>query len=300
MNESKEMRLTGGTFFTLLIKGSYEKISSKTKASGIADPMSNTNIMFGLMGICDKNINVSALDNKSMVQQCSRYKNCELSYSQTYLPFNDDSSLVANMRKAFNYNPLNIYARAKKFVDNYIDVERKGIELVSALRYLIINDKAIGDTEQIYIETKNSEYITKKKFIEAYKEIDIASLISGVWYYIINKQVDNSQGKNTIDSWYPYGKNSRMNCPFWTANSEISLKGIDNKVTEEFIEETTSNDNDNYDDGIEIVDIKKEEEPSNSSSPSNPTIVFNQYGNNGTQIAHVENYYANSKKKEDK
>ena len=51
MNESKEMRLTGGTFFTLLIKGSYEKISSKTKASGIADPMSNTNIMFGLMGI---------------------------------------------------------------------------------------------------------------------------------------------------------------------------------------------------------------------------------------------------------
>lgn len=91
-----------------------------------------------------------------------------------------------------------------------------------------------------------------------------------------------------------------MNCPFWTANSEISLKGIDNKVTEEFIEETPSNDNDNYDGGIEIVDIKKEEEPSNSSSTTNPTIVFNQYGNNGTQIVHVENYYANSKKKEDK
>lgn len=307
MGEFKEIHLTGGSFFTLIIRGCYKKLSSSEKASGNSDPMSNRSIMVGLMQICDPQIDTHFLESRSMTELCSKYKNCSLSYSKTYLPFNDDSTTVLKMRESLKNDVLKIYIRTKKFVNTYIDLERNGIELASALRKMIILDKNISDNELIYIDSNEKKYISKQTLIDNYKEIDLISLISGIWCYIIDKQIDNNLGKNTVNSWYPNGKNSAMKCDIWYDDGSITLKEIQNELKEEFIDDKVevntnnksdlSNDNE---DNIEIIGIKKEEESSKDSPIPTPTIVFHQYGNNGTQIAHIENYYANSTKKDDK
>lgn len=118
-----------------------------------------------------------------------------------------------------------------------------------------------------------------------------ASFLLGVWHYVVIYRKDNSVGKDTYDRWCPAQDRAQRR---YIAHMG---EGLFPNVSSYMIEAENIPTADSETDEPVIIDSVPEQQV--QQTVNNPLVfTFNQYGNNGTQIGHIENYYG-GKTKED-
>lgn len=281
-------RLCGGTFFTLVLQALQQRMNAREHYDGDSDGLSDPEVLVGLIKV----INPAYTDpgKERLKTIVNNYKRCESSTS-TYFPFSDDQVVAA-----FDETVRTDYQTALNgmigFVNNFLDVSKavhKDVNLVRALVDLIQQDQSIESETEFYIGQNGEK--KKKAALGDLKDVCLPSFLLGVWHYVVVNRKDNSVGKKTYDAWCPSAGGGQRK---YTAHmGEGILDGLTINYAD--IVEKAETDAE----PVETVIIEDVPEQPVQQTVNNPFVFnFNQYGNNGTQIGHVENYYG-GKKKED-
>nr|DAW08193.1 MAG TPA: hypothetical protein [Caudoviricetes sp.] len=218
----------------------------------------------------------------------NNYKRCETSTS-AYLPFGDDQVVTA-----FDTAVRTDYQTALNgmigFVNDFLDMSEavhKDVNLVRALIDLIQQDQSIKANDEFYTEPNGEK--KKKTALGDLKKVCLPAFLLGIWHYIVINRKDNSIGQKTYDAWCP--SNGRAQRKYTAHMGE----GILDDLTTYYVETMEKPGADN--DPVETVIIDDTPEQPTQQTVNNPFVFnFTQYGNNGTQIGHVENYYSGKKK----
>lgn len=291
-------RLCGGTFFTLVLQALQQRIGARQHYDGYSDGLTDPEVLVGLIRV----IHPAYRDpgKEALKATVNNYKFCKTANS-AHFPFDDDQVL-----SAFNDTVQNNYPaaldRMNRFVNRFLDTSEpahKDVNLVRALVDLIQQDQSIAADEAFCIEPNGSK--KKKAALGDLKRVCLPSFLLGVWHYVMMNREDNTVGKQTCDVWCPsnYGAQRK-----YTAHMG---RGILCNLTVYSLDIEGEDDLDEPDEGdviddepVEVVVMEDAPNPPTQQTVNNPFVFnFNQYGNNGTQIGHIENYYA-GKRKEDR
>lgn len=274
-------RLCGGTFFTLVLQALQQRMNAREHYDGDSDGLSDPEVLVGLIRV----INPTYTDpgKEKLKTIVNNYKRCETSTS-TYFPFGDDQVI-----SAFDKTIRNNYQTALNgmidFVNNFLDVSgtvHKDINLVRALVDLVQQDQTIQAGDEFFIG-RNGEK-KKKAALGDLKEVCLPSFLLGVWHYIVVNRKNNSIGKKTYNVWCPSAGGGQRK---YIAHMG---KGILESLTISYVDIVEEAETDA--EPVETVIIEDTSEQQVQQTVNNPFVFnFNQYGNNGTQIGHVENYY---------
>ena len=281
-------RLCGGTFFTLVLQALQQRMNAREHYDGDSDGLSDPEVLVGLIKV----INPAYVDpgKEKLKTIVNNYKRCETSTS-TYFPFGDDQVI-----SAFDQTVRTDYQAALngmiRFVNQFLDLSEpvhKDVNLVRALVDLIQQDQSIDAETDFYIGQNGEK--KKKAALGDLKEVCLPSFLLGVWHYVVVNRQDNSIGKKTYDVWCPSAGGGQRK---YTAHMG---EGILDDLTINYADIVEKAETDA--EPVETIIIDDVPEQPVQQTVNNPFVFnFNQYGNNGTQIGHVENYYG-SKKKED-
>lgn len=279
-------RLCGGTYFTLVLQALRQRMKAREHYTGDSDGLSDPEVLVGLIKVINPDYSDPGKEN--LKGTVNNYKACKTSTS-IYLPF-DDNQIVA----AFDTTIKNNYQTALNgmigFVNGFLDLGEsvhKDANLIRALIDLIQQDETIKNGDLFYVGPNGEK--KKKAALGDLKEVCLPSFLLGVWHYIVVNRKDNSIGKKTYDAWCPsVGGGQRK----YTAHMGEGI--LDGLTT--YLVDTV--DNPVMDDeSVETVIIEDAPEQPVQQTVNNPFVFnFNQYGNNGTQIGHIENYYYGKKK----
>ncbi len=288
MDFNEYPRLCGGTFFTLILQALRQRMNAREHYSGDSDGLSDPEVLVGLLSVINPAYADPGKDKLKTI--ANNYKRCGASTS-AYLPFGDEQVITAfdNTVRTNYQAALN---RMIEFVNTFIDLGEpvyKDVSLVRALIDLIQQDQSVKRDEEFYIEPDGQ---TKKKTaLGSLKKVCLPSFLLGVWHYVVVNRKDNSVGRETYDAWCPSTGGGKRK---YTAHVG---EGIFNDLTTYYIDATDEPEADT--EAVETVIIEDASKQSTQQTVNNPFVFnFNQYGNNGTQIGHIENYY-HSKKEED-
>lgn len=279
-------RLCGGTFFTLVLQALRQRMKAREHYAGDSDGLSDSEVMVGLIKV----INLDYVDpgKEKLKTIVNNYKRCETSTS-AYLPFGDDQVVTA-----FDTAVRTDYQTALNgmigFVNDFLDMSEavhKDVNLVRALIDLIQQDQSIKANDEFYTEPNGEK--KKKTALGDLKKVCLPAFLLGIWHYIVINRKDNSIGQKTYEAWCP--SNGRAQRKYTAHMGE----GILDDLTTYYVETMEKPGADN--DPVETVIIDDTPEQPTQQTVNNPFVFnFTQYGNNGTQIGHVENYYSGKKK----
>lgn len=279
-------RLCGGTFFTLVLQALRQRMKAREHYAGDSDGLSDSEVMVGLIKV----INLDHVDpgKEKLKTIVNNYKRCETSTS-AYLPFGDDQVVTA-----FDTAVRTDYQTALNgmigFVNDFLDMSEavhKDVNLVRALIDLIQQDQSIKANDEFYTEPNGEK--KKKTALGDLKKVCLPAFLLGIWHYIVINRKDNSIGQKTYDAWCP--SNGRAQRKYTAHMGE----GILDDLTTYYVETMEKPGADN--DPVETVIIDDTPEQPTQQTVNNPFVFnFTQYGNNGTQIGHVENYDSGKKK----
>lgn len=281
-------RLCGGTFFTLVLQALRQRMKAREHYSGDSDGLSDPEVLVGLIRV----INPDYVDpgKGNLKGTANNYKACKTS-SSTYLPFDDEQVISAfDTEVKTNYQP--VLNRMIAFVNDFLDIGEtvhKDVNLVRALVDLIQQDQTIKTDDEFYIGANGEK--KKKAALGDLKEVCLPSFLLGVWHYVVVNRKDNGIGKKTYDMWCPSaGRGQRK----FTAHIG---EGILDNLTIFYADDVEKSETDSK--PVETVITEDVQAEPVQQTVNNPFVFnFYQYGNNGTQIGHIENYYR-SKKQED-
>lgn len=281
-------RLCGGTFFILVLQALRQRFGAREHYAGDGDGLTDPEVLAGLIKV----INPDYKDpgKEKLKGTANNYKACKSSKG-TYLPFDDEQVL-----SAFNNNVQTNYPAALngmiKFVKEFLELGpavHKDTNLVRALIDLILQDQSINSNEEFFIGESGER--VKKSTLGDLQIVCLPSFLLGVWHYVVIYRKDNSVGKDTYDKWCPAQDRALRR---YTAHMG---EGLFPNLSSYMIEaENIPTANSETDEPV-IIDPVPEQQV--QQTVNNPLVFnFNQYGSNGTQIGHIENYYS-GKKKED-
>ena len=281
-------RLCGGTFFILVLQALRQRFGAREHYAGDGDGLTDPEVLAGLIKV----INPDYKDpgKEKLKGTANNYKACKSSKG-TYLPFDDEQVL-----SAFNNNVQTNYPAALngmiKFVKEFLELGpavHKDTNLVRALIDLILQDQSINSNEEFFIGESGER--VKKSTLGDLQIVCLPSFLLGVWHYVVIYRKDNSVGKDTYDKWCPAQDRALRR---YTAHMG---EGLFPNLSSYMIEaENIPTANSETDEPV-IIDPVPEQQV--QQTVNNPLVFnFNQYGSNGTQIGHIENYYS-GKKRED-
>lgn len=282
MDSNEYPRLCGGTFFTLILQALRQRMNAREHYSGDSDGLTDPEVLVGLLKVINSTYEDPGKEKLKTI--ANNYKRCETSTS-TYLPFGDDQVINA-FDKTIRTDYQTVLNGMIEFVNGFLDLGKsvhKDVSLVCALIDLIQQDKSIKEDDEFYIEPNGQ---TKKKTVlGGLKEVCLPSFLLGIWHYVVVNRKDNSIGKETYNVWCPSTGGGQRK---YTAHmGEEILDGL----TTYCIDVTEKPEAD-----TETVVIEDASEQTVQQTVNNPFVFnFNQYGNNGTQIGHIENYYRGKK-----
>lgn len=274
-------RLCGGTFFTLVLQALQQRMNAREHYDGDSDGLSDPEVLVGLIRV----INPTYTDpgKEKLKTIVNNYKRCETSTS-TYFPFGDDQ-VISAFDKTIRNNYQTVLNGMIDFVNNFLDVSgtvHKDINLVRALVDLVQQDQTIQAGDEFFIG-RNGEK-KKKAALGDLKEVCLPSFLLGVWHYIVVNRKNNSIGKKTYNVWCPSAGGGQRK---YIAHMG---EGILESLTISYVDIVEEAETDA--EPVETVIIEDTSEQQVQQTVNNPFVFnFNQYGNNGTQIGHVENYY---------
>lgn len=281
-------RLCGGTFFTLVLQALQQRMNAREHYKGDSDGLSDPEVLVGLIKVINPAYTNPGKEKLRAI--VNNYKRCETSAS-TYFPFGDNQVI-----SAFDETVRNNYQTALNgmigFVNDFLDVSEtvhKDVNLVRALVDLIQQDQTVKAGDEFFIGQNGEK--KKKAALCDLKEVCLPSFLLGVWHYIVVNRKDNGIGKETYDVWCPSAGGGQRK---YIAHMG---EGILESLTISYADIVEKAETDA--ESVETVIIEGASEQQVQQTVNNPFVFnFNQYGNNGTQIGHVENYYG-GKKKED-
>lgn len=282
-------RLCGGTFFTLVLQALRQRMKAREHYSGDSDGLSDPEVLVGLIKVINPDYTDPGKEN--LKGTANNYKACKISNS-TYLLFDDEQAI-----SAFDFKVKTTYQtvlnRMIGFVNNFLDTSEtvhKDVNLVRAIVDLIQQDQTIKAGDAFYIGPNGEK--KKKAALGDLKEVCLPSFLLGVWHYIVVNRKDNGIGKATYDVWCPSAGGGQRK---YIAHMG---KGILESLTISYADIVEKAEMDA--EPVETVIIEGTSDQQVQQTVNNPFVFnFNQYGNNGTQIGHIENYYGSKKKEED-
>lgn len=284
MDSNEYPRLCGGTFFTLILQALRQRMNAREHYSGDSDGLSDPEVLVGLLRVINSAYEDPGKEKLKTI--ANNYKRCDTSTS-TYLPFGDDQVINA-FDKTVRTDYQLALNRMIEFANKFLDIGEpvhKDVSLVRALIDLIQQDQSINEDDEFYIEPNGQ--IKKKTAFGGLKEVCLPSFLLGVWHYVVVNRKDNSVGKETYDVWCPSTGGGQRK---YTAHMGEGILGDLTTYCVDVAEKTEA---------AETVIIEDAPEQPVQQTVNNPFVFnFNQYGNNGTQIGHIENYY-HGKKEED-
>ena len=281
-------RLCGGTFFTLVLQALRQRMKAREHYSGDSDGLSDPEVLVGLIKVINPDYTDPGKEN--LKGTANNYKACKISNS-TYLPFDDEqviSAFDSKVKTAYQ----SVLNRMVGFVNDFLDMSEtvhKDVNLIRAIVDLVQQDQAIKAGDEFFIGQNGEK--KKKATLGDLKEVCLPSFLLGVWHFIVVNRKDNGIGKATYDVWCPSSGGGQRK---YVAHMG---EGILESLTISYADIVEEAETDA--EPVETVIIEGTSEQQVQQTVNNPFVFnFNQYGNNGTQIGHIENYYG-SKKKED-
>ena len=282
-------RLCGGTFFTLILQALRQRMKAREHYSGDSDGLSDPEVLVGLIKVINPDYTDPGKEN--LKGTANNYKACKISNS-TYLPFDDEqviSAFDSKVKTAYQ----SVLNRMVGFVNDFLDMSEtvhKDVNLVRAIVDLIQQDQTIMAGDEFFIGQNGEK--KKKAALGDLKEVCLPSFLLGVWHYIVVNRKDNGIGKATYDVWCPSAGGGQRK---YIAHMG---KGLLESLTISYADIVEKAEMDA--EPVETVIIEGTSDQQVQQMVNNPFVFnFNQYGNNGTQIGHIENYYGSKKKEED-
>lgn len=193
-------RLTGGTFFNLLTNAKEKTPKKIIKEQGY-DSFSDAYLLEDLKIIASeqyekKRNGTSTVPDKAF---CSKFKNCKIEYSPSYLDLSKDSDLIKDFNILIKNNLNSRLLKVNDFINKWFKNDNHKKCLANAILKLIELDNSIQSKDKIYIES-NNKILSKAELLKL-DTINLSNLILSCWYYILSNYIENSNGKDTIDSW---------------------------------------------------------------------------------------------------
>lgn len=280
--------LCGGTFFTLILQARQERSAKRAQRRGDRDGLSDPDTLSGLLKVMCPDFKAlsSVYTFKTNV---SEYKTCKNEGSN--LPFLHQQEVsVFDTRVKNDYRAA--LAAMVAFVYQFLEVgtsTHKEIWLVKALIDLIEKDQSIPETDAFYV-CQNGTAMTKAVLCSS-ADICFQPFLLGVWHFVlVNRQEKNMLGKATYDKWCPANGNKARRYGgtmgdgvTWVTNVSV------------LVDAGMSAESDQIDDEqpIEYGEPHAErmsdspQEKATTQVVNNP-VVFNQYGNNNTQVGSID------------
>lgn len=277
----------------MVLLGESRRPLQKARASvmGKSDGLNNQELLKALIRIFVENYPEPY--DRTFSQNCSAYRSCELAQG-IYLPF-DDSESIAQFDREVSSQFAAALRQMSGLIDRFIDVERKGATLAKRVLGLLDADTTIQDSQMLYVQ--DSGIPVSKAELLGRDEICLDALLLGIWHYIVTRVPDNRSGRATFEHWHqtPIEKGSKwklLSDRIPTRQGELAVsrpESTDSPDAGSSGEEATP------DEEVVEAEIVDEDPPrGDGGGPSasvTPTVVFNQYGANSTQVANVQNLY---------
>lgn len=209
MEEKFIPRLTGGTFFNLLLQARRPGRTKRDALTGSTDELSETNMLSELMKVAWDGIYTPA--GSTLKNNTSLFKSCEMNHS-SWLIF-DDVNKIEEFDIGFKteypvyLKRMNNYT--KMFLDpvNHLAYKRLAFQILE----LIQADETIDEDDAFYFNSGTQ--VTTKAEIATNGRYNIQGLLLGTWHYIITHQILNSDGKETFSKWMKKGVDPRTLIP---------------------------------------------------------------------------------------
>ncbi|MCD7739651.1 MAG: NACHT domain-containing protein [Lachnospiraceae bacterium] len=185
-------RVCGGTFLYILLQA----ISAKAKRRGLNNEGIKESTCFTeFIKLGQKNLEIVG-DKKTIAQETSKYKYCKIEAS-SWMPFTNES-YIESLNLAIEREYDDLLQSIIIWAEKYLDLVQYGDWLAKAFVELFFFDDTI-DKENTYLYVNNDG--TKSSLNDLFDsiEIRIQSLILGVWHYIVNHNIANSEGLDTIN-----------------------------------------------------------------------------------------------------
>jgi hypothetical protein len=200
MTKDKNLRLCGGTFFTLLLQARRQRVKPSGYRKVERDGLLETDMLIGLIKVFNPDYIEPADDVKgSFKTNTFDFKSCKLSNS-LYIPLFDTTAFDKRIKN--NYSaPLKAMC---EYADRFIEIgtsTEKDIRLIRALLELIATDKSIAD-EQVFFISEDGTGITKAGILKK-SDICLQPFLLGIWHFVLVNRKDNTVGKAAYDMWCP-------------------------------------------------------------------------------------------------
>lgn len=203
MTNTKNYRLCGGTYFTLLLRARKQRMGVREHYKGMSDGMADPILLMALAEITMPDYRTPEASMQATVKSTtSRYKSCQAN-GGTYFPFSD-GSVVASFDERIKTDYSRCLAAMNSYVSDYIDVcgdTKKDEYLAKALVEVIASDATIDVNQPFYI-CEDGSTLTKAEMCAA-SELCFQSFLLGIWHYIIVYVQDNKVGADTYNDWCP-------------------------------------------------------------------------------------------------
>lgn len=295
MTKNENLRLCGGTFFTLLLEARKQLLGANEHYAGKKDGLTEYETLIGLARVIRSDLATPMpTEIKTIQGNASEYKKCK-NAGGGYFPFGDKTAI-----RVFDERVKNEYANTLRkmcsFVESFIDAGgdiKKDELLVKALVELISLDNCIDESQSFYV--KEDGTTMQKKDIVAMREISLQPFLLGIFHYAVCN-VDNTAGAETFDSWCPStGGGKRAYAGDIGVNWPVDIKL---SYTEE--DDVADNKADKSPDDIIVEEVYEEPRQEEEKSKQQMVFNFNVTGNNNSFIQHVDsitnNYYGGQKK----
>ena len=186
-------KLTGGILFSLILRERKQRYSKTENTEGKSDGLSDKDVLQALLEIANPYITMPKGDSPKT--HASNFKKCECSKTSWFPLLSNDFIEMFNYQLKENYTETLI--RVNNLVSNYLNKGQMNINrLGRSILDLIARDKSIPDDAEFFI--KNGAESVKKIDMLPNNKYELQPLILGVWYYLINNKIDNSEGAETF------------------------------------------------------------------------------------------------------
>lgn len=297
MTKKENLRLCGGTFFTLLLEARKQLLGANGHYAGKKDGLTEYETLIGLARVIRSDLATPMpTEIKTIQGNASEYKKCK-NAGGGYFPFGDKTAL-----RVFDERVRKEYAdtleKMCSFVENFIDAGgdiKKDELLVKALVELISLDNSINENQSFYINEDGTA--VHKKELVTLREVTLQPFLLGVFHYAVC-DVENTVGAETFDFWCPSAGGAKR-----TYTGDIGTKwsvDIKLKYVEIKHDDPLKNDVDALAEDVVAEEIYEDKHQEEEKSKQQMVFNFNVTGNNNSFIQHVDsitnNYYGGQKK----
>lgn len=200
MTNSNYPRLSGGTFFILVLQALRQRMKAREHYKGESDGLKDPNVLIGLIKVINPDYVAPAGD--ALKTKTNDFKSCKLSKGE-YLPFGKTAEI-----EEFDNRIQNDYGSAlgamAVFVEQFLETgtaAKKDVRLVKALMELIQADDSISANDEFYIFENGNKI--KKAALGDLRDICLPAFLLGVWHYVVVNRKDNKVGQDTYNNWCP-------------------------------------------------------------------------------------------------